>query len=310
LLEAQLNALLAPISDALAGESPSTFRRETEVLRVLSEELMRGRYFDEARFPEMRSAWRDLLPKIPGLILGNARNLAGAVSNSVYRLTLASPSAPKRWLAIMEQVGPRCRNIETFLEIGKIAAWRAGMAEYRDAALEILREIDPALAVYALGLKPSAELPAISAILEQMERDPWRHPETFGKQPDRRCLAVVSVVGSFRGFGGEFITPPRVTNHSGEFILSDVESEWTLTADCFGSRLHRNRIEGSRPVAWGKPGLTLSNSGKVTKGNLTAEFSRLAQASSHASNATTLAVTLPHSHSVFLVAEADIEALS
>jgi len=46
----------------------------------------------------------------------------------------------------MLRAGPQCADLATFRDAGLVAAWRAGLPQYRDRALAIARRLDPTLA--------------------------------------------------------------------------------------------------------------------------------------------------------------------
>ncbi|MFP4351152.1 MAG: hypothetical protein ACLFQY_22935, partial [Desulfococcaceae bacterium] len=72
-----------------------------------------------------------------------------------------------------------------------------------------------------------------------MAADPWYDPAEL---PDRqyKTLSLMGRVGGFRGFGGEFLNPPRAaTGSDGQIYLFDSDAAFVLHADRFGATLHR-----------------------------------------------------------------------
>jgi hypothetical protein len=104
-------------------------------------------------------------------------------------------------------------------------------------------------------------------------------------------LRTAATVGAFRGFGGVFGAPPRVTHAAGHFHVSSGDECWLLTADLYGATFHRVAADDARllpPLETPPSGVKLPNGpGVVT---------------SVASSETTLAVTRSLTHHVILVA--------
>jgi hypothetical protein len=115
----------------------------------------------------------------------------------------------------------------------------------------------------------------------------------------------VAAVGGFRGFGGPFLRTPRVAWANGRFLAGDGEESWVLTADAFGATFHRS---DATPEGRGRTaGFRIDRRGKVTRGKQTRVFAEFQDYTSAADDETTLAVTVPRSHRVYLVALAETE---
>jgi hypothetical protein len=46
-------------------------------------------------------------------------------------------------------------------------------------------------------------------------------------------------VGAFRGFGGLFLEPPKVSSSGGGLFVESAGGQWILCADAFGATFHR-----------------------------------------------------------------------
>jgi hypothetical protein len=190
------------------------------------------------------------------------------------------------------------------LEAAKVPAWRAGLAHYRASALDLCRRLAPPVAIAALGL-PGVTLDRdeIDTLIHQLLADPWLDPKVaLQGKPDAQHLKLVGRVGAFRGFGGTFIRPPQITAPGGQFVASDGEQHWLLHADLFGATLHRLPTLPTQPPLVAAPLFKVGLSGRVSRGQHHATFPDLAVHHSQASNASTLAVTSPLSHAVYLIA--------
>src|SRR5439155_4000009 len=135
---------------------------------------------------------------------------------------------------LVGELAADCPDADTLLKLGQVAAWRCGMAHFRTAALELARELPPA-AVARILLPPKSVTADLPGVVERLAADPWFDPANPNPPPGPR---LVSEVGGFRGFGGEFKQPPKVTAADGHLYATDGESTWLLTADVFGAVFH------------------------------------------------------------------------
>lgn len=290
---------VAPIVEAVAGVAPDRLGDVVEVLYELSLELVGKEILGpRTRYPALNDGWGRLLPALPRLLAAEPRWLAGSLSNALHQLSTTPDARPTEWIDTLLDLGPRCADIATLLDVGKVAAWRAGLAHYRDGALQTGATLEPSLVRRALGL--SAEGPALEELVNRLRDDPWLRPADAARPASAKQLNLVRRVGAFRGFGGSFLRPPRVVVSEGQFFVADGESCWLLTADHFGATLHRAGIDLPDPGKNAR--FHVESDGKVVYGKHHRGFDELKNRTSFAATATTLAVTVPLSHSVFLVA--------
>jgi len=198
-----------------------------------------------------------------------------------------------------------CDDVTELLAAAQVAAWRAGLAQYRLSALARCRALKPNIAGLALGL-PGFKASFLSAkardaLLDALLADSWLDPAA-GTSPAKTALKIVARVGAFRGFGGLFMAPPMVTCPGGQFLVSDGDDHWLLFADRFGSSLQRVTAPPTGQPQMVQPFFQLDLQGQLTRGGLRAQFGELERSQSSAANGTTLAVTTPLSHAVYLVA--------
>lgn len=294
---------LAPIADAVSQVAPDRVDATIDALYDLSLELMGKTYLGETtRYPALLTAWRKLFPQLAGLLAREPLKVASAVTNAVYNLSTTPTARPTFWIDAMAVLGTRCANTAAFLEAGHIVAWRAGVAHYREGALNSCLKLDAELARAALGL-PESSPAAIESVVEQLRRDPWLAPaEAIGTATRAKRLVITKAVGAFRGFGGVFVSPPQVALAKGELIAVDREGCWLVTADVFGATFHR--LGSARPIAnkSASGAFTIDKQGNVSCGSQSLAFPPLANATSSAATDTTLAVTIPHSHALYLIA--------
>jgi hypothetical protein len=294
-----LAAVVEPLVRGAAACHPERVDAVTSALYQNSLELFAvGLAGPQSRCPEVAEAWRTLLAAAPKLLAREPERLAASVSNAVYTLAGIGGARPQEWVARMTRLAPQCQSVGELLECGRVAAWLAGVPAYRAAALETAGRLPPRLAVGALGLPSGLPPDAVAQALELLARDPWSGPADVTASPTR--LGIVKQVGAFRGFGGSFVRPPLVRAAQGELHVSDGAGHWRLLADRHGAMLVRLPTSSASANAARQP--SIDRDGSVRWGDRHAAFAMLANSTSHAADAHTLAVTIPTSHHVFLVA--------
>jgi hypothetical protein len=232
--------------------------------------------------------------------------LSAAVVNVLHRLAATDGGRPEEWTAVMLRAGAGCADQAAFRDLGLIAAWRAGLAQYRDQALALARRVDPLLARVVLGLDEVAP-EALASLIETAAGDPWRSLEEVREGPwGEPRLALVGRVGAFSGFGGQFPLPPLVEARGGALYARSDGRWWRLFADCYGAVFIRTEAPApsSREVDPRQDDgpSVVGAAGLVRHRRLAATFAELTGVTSFASDGVTLAVTIATSHAVSLVA--------
>jgi hypothetical protein len=308
LFQAHLAEVVAPIVEQVAAAAPEQAEPATEALYDLSLDLVgQDLLGPRSRYPAIGLGWRRLLPPLAAHLAADPRRFAGALTNALYQLATTPGARAEAWSDEVLAFAPLAENTAALLAAAQVAAWRAGLAHYRMTALDVCRALAPRLAVAALGLPELTGKPPAAAALEaglaRLRDDPWLSPAAAlaGHNPERH-LQLVARVGAFRGFGGLFVAPPNVSCPGGQFVVSDGAGQWLLNADRFGATFHRATTAPDGPAAMTQPYYRLDTRGKVTRGKQSATFAELAGSQSSAADATTLAVTTPLSHAVYLIA--------
>jgi hypothetical protein len=278
----------------------------TDALYDLSLDLV-GREFlgPRSRYPALEAGWRTLFGQLPERLAAAPGLFPGAITNALYNLSTTPGARPEEWMQSVLTLSAACDDVTELLAAAQVAAWRAGLAQYRLSALARCRSLTPNIAGLALGLpgfKASfLSVKARDALLDALLADPWLDPAA-GAPPAKTALKIVARVGAFRGFGGLFMAPPMVTCPDGQFLVSDGDEHWLLFADRFGSSLQRVTTPPTGKPQMVQPFFQLDLQGQLTRGGLRAQFGELERSQSSAANATTLAVTTPLSHAVYLIA--------
>ncbi|HEY3838814.1 MAG TPA: hypothetical protein VGL72_19695 [Bryobacteraceae bacterium] len=286
-----LAVILDPIVRTVAREFAERTDAVVDALFDLSLELFRHSLLGpRAKYPVIPEAWSDLLPRLPRLVARDPAHVAGAVTNALYNLARTPGARPQTWIKLCG-ASDYGASVNEFLDCGAILAWRCGMPQYRESALQKARMLSANLAAKALGIQPDQVPQAIA----NLYANPWIAPQG---QPQGE-LTLVAQAGAFRGFAGPFLTPPRVASIAGELIASDRETSWRLRADLYNAVLLRCEAPTAAPSI---ADASIQSDGTLRWRGQERRFPELANATSIAATADTAAITLATSHHLFLVA--------
>jgi len=292
-----LRTLVAPIVEAVDQTQPEATEATAETLYDTALDLLAQDFLGPtSRYPAITSGWTHVLPKLGRFLAADPRGVVGAVTNALHNIAVTPGARPGEWMRDLIALAEACADVDTLLKAGQVCAWRAGLAHYRADALILAAELPVPVARLALGLPVDYPQP-LEEVISRLRSSPWQLPVGPAQEPQ---LKLVKRVGAFRGFGGLFIVPPIAEPAGEHFLVTDGEGTWLLTADAFGATFHRI----TKPVASTKveSPFKLNRNGEVSAQRLKQTFPELGQATSSAGNANTLAVTVPYSHAVYLVA--------
>jgi hypothetical protein len=291
---------LAPAAEAVAAVAPERVGPVVAALYDIALDLLaRDHLGPNARQAAVVAAWRRLLPRLPRLLAGDPGGVAGAVTNAVHALATTRGADPGAWIDRMGALGPAAGDLDAFRDAGVIVAWQCGLAPLREAALGVAERLPPALAAGALGIPPAAPS-RLAEVIARLRRDPWWSPAVPPVQGGG-ALRVAAAVGGFTGFGGPFLSPPKVLASRGALYVFDRAFVWRLHADCFGAVFLRHGAAAALPRRDEVRGFAVDRAGLVTLGERRATFPELAEATTFAFDGTTGAVAVPHSYLVSLI---------
>ncbi|CAN5238934.1 hypothetical protein BH11PLA2_BH11PLA2_09660 [soil metagenome] len=290
------------VNDLIAGVAVTYAERVRPVAHALydvSLELFAcGLLGPTARNTHTLDAWRMVLPQATSLLTRDSVLLLGCLSNAVNHIAGHTAARPAEWISLMSGVSPTCDSVPQWLEAGKILAWRAGLVQYRPAAFQAARKLPWKLAAHCFAMPENTTETEWLQRRDHLEFDRWLRPENAAST--EADVRIVRTTGGFSGFGGPCLRPPKVIPGEGGLFVSDGIASWQLLADACGTLWHRV-TKVPAPDA-NTPNVTLDSRGKVVWNGVQHKFDELTDASSYAFDGQTLAVTLPTSHHVFLVA--------
>ena len=279
-----------PLVSAVASVRPDavvdTARAAYEFALTLVGRQLAG---SRAREPWVAKVWRSVLCAAAPLVARDPWRLISAVSNATLNLAATPGVRTTDWITGLQAVAPRAEHAETLLALGKILAWRCGMAHFRQAALAAAAQLPPALTLAAVGVTDTLDW---AAERERLAANPWHVPGQVSP-----LKGLVTKAGRFRGFGGLFVTPPCVGVIKGQIIVQSGGEAWQLHADAFGATFLRLSSRDDYP-------LLLTNTATTTLPADIALPAWLGNPTSMAVTRSTAAVTGATTHSVLLFARA------
>lgn len=297
---------LATTVDSIVRQVANQFAEKvdatTQTLFDLSLELFSEKLLGpDSSEPAIPDAWRILLPQIPRLVARDPRRVAASVTNAVHQMGHQSGPRPEEWISHMAGLAPGCDDVNLFLQIGKVVAWIAGCPQYRQDALQITRSLPLEILVSLLGCDERISHRQIVQAIDALVANPWRPLSMAFEEPEAQQIRIVRRAGAFRGFEGPFLRPPTVATVGSQLVASDGHDCWTMYADVYGCVFVRCQNKMPEPRKMHGP-VKLSAKGAVLWDGVSKTLPELADWNSAACDGQTLAVTVPSSHHVFLVA--------
>jgi hypothetical protein len=292
--KAFLTTSVDPLVSAVATLDPTAVLEVVDTAYGVGLELLSQRLAGpRASSSVLDHGFQQLFPALARFIALAPSVVLPRLCNALHQLATVPGVRPAEWCSAMARLAPGVESVEQLLALGQVLAWLSGLAHYRASALSLCRGLPAPLVASTLGV-PGADVPSLLARLEQ---DPWFVPSAPGLG-----FRLVGSVGSFRGFGGAFLAPPRVARVDQQLFVISGNDAWLLTLDAYGCTLHRARpedfmgatsdveravrVEPTRVSGFGKS-LPLRDTGVLT---------------SLVGNATTLLFTTAHSYAVAVVA--------
>lgn len=227
---------------------------------------------------ELHQACRLLLLPNPKLTAGNPARLLRSLTTALKKILRHSSAAAKAWLAMMQKIVVLATDVDELLVAGRFAAWRCGMAHLR-------RQLD-----FAQKLRPEI----LSVIFGDTPFGPdLQH--AWGQSENSQGTAV----GSFKGFGGEFMRPPRLLLRENMVFVSDGQQTGVVFADRFGCILLEcsDAFDGSADFILAPVSSASGAAAKI--------LGRYKDLTTWAQHDSTLFLTTASSHSVFLFGAVD-----
>jgi hypothetical protein len=290
-----LMSSVEPLIDAVAALDRSALLAVTDTAYAVGLELLSQRLAGpRAASPALDNGFQRLFPRLARFIAPAPELVLPRLCNALHQLAAMPGARPDDWCAALGRLAPSIESTDVLLGVGQVAAWLAGLSQYRAGALALCRSLPAPSIAALLGIEPAA----LGAALTRLEQDPWFVPSS-----PELGFRVVGNVGSFRGFGGAFLMPPRVSRVGQELFVSSGEDAWLLALDAFGCTLHRVRPEELTEARSdvGTAGVVVEPT-RVSAFGVVLPLRDTGIPRSVAGNATTLLLTTAHSYAITVVA--------
>ncbi len=180
-----------------------------------------------ARTDVVNHVWESLAPRYATLIATEPIGVLGALSNAAIHIANVANTRVDEWLTNMGGIAQQVDSLPTLHRVGQVLAWRAGLAHFREGALQSATSLPPALATHAVGAASTQDWPTLR---EQFSQNPWFAPSNETVHPGWE-------IGEFTGFGGSFAQPPEVRAHAQGFMVQSADRFHFLIADAYGAVL-------------------------------------------------------------------------
>jgi hypothetical protein len=286
-LASEVDGLVSAVADALPDRAAPVALAAYDIAITLTAQGLVG---PSAHKPLLGEAWHRLFPAVARHIAAAPTETIGALSNAALHLEQNPDLRGGAWLERLLALGPTTESPAQLLDLGKVLAWWAGAAHFRETALLVADRLPEKLALAALGApqdQPWAEVRA------ELMANPWWSPS--GEKVQERSI------GKFSGFGGSFSRPPELRPADGGFWVKSGDRYSLLVADARGAVLHSASAEefaSAHPLAL--PATVALNGNRLTLSGRLVELDLPADGLSLTCNAHTLAVASPWSHHIHL----------
>jgi hypothetical protein len=183
-----------------------------------------------ARNDLVERVWTELVPKLARLVVAEPVDVLGALSNAAIYIASVPTARGSDWLDGMVALAQHADSNAILRSLGTIMAWRAGLAHFREGALQCADALPESLALLAVGANDTTNWPAI--------RDAYRANPWWSPLPSARDAILNGMdAGQFTGFGGTFAQPPTVRACPQGFLVRSADRFSLLVADIHGAVL-------------------------------------------------------------------------
>ncbi len=240
-----LRNTIEPIIERIQESEPSAVDKSLAVLYETSLQLMASNLlFNTSKYQAIDYGWKNIFPNLAHLLSQSPQHFVGAVTNALYNLDQSQCADYESWCSKLIEIGQRTQSLEITLEAGKVLAWQAGLAHYRQSALDAVLSLPTHAALFSLGFENSKVEMSVAEIVQRARNTPWVKPAAMVTAAACKSqLHMAARLGEFRGLGGNFLRPPIVSLRDEDFHLTDGENSWILSSDIFGTTLKQTAFE-------------------------------------------------------------------
>jgi hypothetical protein len=286
---------LAPLMEAVDLELTSAERQAGRLFEIADVATVVGLRATGQRSlgptalqPHVEALWRTVLPVLARSIIADP-TLIGALTSAATQIARVETARPQQWLTLVARAGAHAQDAAEVRRIGQVAAWRSGLAQYRETALAVLDDLSAQRVIQVLDLGP--EPPAVEVVRSSLSTNRW-----WNGAPSAQKWSTLQQGGSFTGFGGRFISPPRLKRRREELFAAVGNEVFLVCADGFGVTFHREPPLGAADTFEPEPGATVGLVTQAVTNNASVRTSGPVTSAVVVEGA--LALTTLHSHRI------------
>lgn len=297
-----LRSTLDPVAAAVAAQYPDRLLEVVEILYDMALPLVAQGWLGPAsRAPALEAGWRQLLVNLTPWLCQAPRKFAGSMLNALHQFHELGETALDAWVKNMLRLAPHYTELDEVFAIGRLLAWRHGLATQRRAALEAGLFLPAQLTQTALELPA----PLMPEHWQRMRTEPQTMPvDCLGC--DIKSPVWMRWMNGFSGFGGNFRRPPLVKADDTGVYATDGQKVWLIVADGYGAQLVSMRQ--LRPWSGdGRPTADVTSSGAITVNKTRANFASFPAPRQAAWHGGLLVVTSNVTHSLGLIRWDDVQ---
>lgn len=237
---------LNPVAEIIAAHDEAAVAEVIDVLYDQALPLVARQWLGPApRDPVFAACYKQLLAALAPLLARDPQRVSGAWLNALHHLCALAPARAQDWtqrMATALKPVAASVTVEQALALGRVIAWRTGLAAQRAAALRDAPALPPEWIRQALDIPFTPD----AALWDALRNNPAMRAEEKAAPHKPEWLAWC---GGFRGLGGPFAALPAVGMAGGKLAASDGMSTWWIAADGYGQQLVRMGAAGDWPLA-------------------------------------------------------------
>jgi hypothetical protein len=105
--------------------------------------------------PWVTELWRTTFPALAQHIVSNPHAVITELSHATAQFSAHGTARPQQWLRLLTALGPQAADLAQLRLLGKVIAWRSGLAHFRNGALKAMDLLPSVLVQQVLDLEPA-----------------------------------------------------------------------------------------------------------------------------------------------------------
>lgn len=244
-----------------------------------------------ARHGIVNKVWRDIAPKMAHLIVLDAVESLGALTNAATFLHGLPTVRTDEWLDKLAHSVSQVSTSEDLRHLVTLTTWCSGAPHMRDTALKSAERLPAALVLEVVGAEGDLTWKQTA---RELRDDIWWRPSERDRSMQHR-------IGGFTGLGGPFSTPPHAIATDDGFVVQSGDRFFHIIVDAFGAV-----VLSAQEDDWLSKNVTSERDAPVLEGSIlqsgdvSVEVALPEDKLALCFNKESIAVVSPHSHWMFV----------